>query len=106
MDTAGHLSSGVKPRNCLAVGSDARGIHIDLETTHAVVDYRRDDGHVEGLALHRGPWDDVVVELLPAARLAAGLVPGLAAGVRGPRAAVGVLLRLLGGLVVRFVRLF
>ena len=38
------------------------------------MDHRGDDGHIERLALHRGPGDDVVVELLATARLAAGLL--------------------------------
>ena len=61
-----------------------------------VVDDGGDDGDVERLGLHGGARDDVVVELLAGARLAAGLVPRLAGRVRGPGAAVGVLLRGLG----------
>ena len=76
VDAARHLAGGVESRDCLVVGTDARGVLVDQQAAHAVVDHRRDDGHVEGLLLHGRAGDDVVEELLPAARLAAGL-PGV-----------------------------
>merc|ERR1719498_698150 len=99
VDATRDLTSGVEARD-LAPGAHNLRILSDLETAHAVVDHWGDDRHVEGLRGHCGTRDDVVVELLPAARLASGLVPGLPRGIRGPRAAIGVLLRLPRSLVV------
>ena len=73
MDAARHLAGRVEAGDRLVVAADARGVLVDQEAAHAVVDHRRDDGHVEGLVLHGRAGDDVVEELLPAARLAAGL---------------------------------
>mmetsp|Transcript_108467 Transcript_108467/g.282961 ORF Transcript_108467/g.282961 Transcript_108467/m.282961 type:complete len:405 (-) Transcript_108467:355-1569(-) len=106
MDAASHLARGVQARDRLAaLRVQHRGVDVHLQAAHAVVDDGGDDGDVERLGLHGGAWDDVVVELLAGARLAAGLVPRLAGRVRGPRAAVGVLLGLLRRLVVQLGRL-
>mmetsp|Transcript_13802 Transcript_13802/g.36924 ORF Transcript_13802/g.36924 Transcript_13802/m.36924 type:complete len:514 (-) Transcript_13802:112-1653(-) len=102
---AGNLASRVQARDGLALLVQHGGVAVDLKATHAVVDHGCDDGDIEGLALHSAARDHIVVELLAAARLAADLVPRLARGVCGPAATVGVLLRFLGGLVVRLVRL-
>jgi len=103
--TASDLASGVETGDGLATRVHDRGVHVDLQTTHAIVDHGRDDRDVEGLALERGARDDVVVELLAGARLARGLIPRLARGVGVPAAAIGVLLGLLCGLVVLLVGL-
>jgi len=102
---AGNLASRVQARDGLALLVQHGGVAVDLKATHAVVDHGCDDGDIEGLALHSAARDHIVVELFAAARLAADLVPRLARGVCGPAATVGVLLRFLGGLIVRLVRL-
>merc|ERR1719213_338228 len=86
MNPAGSLASDVEAWNDLAGLVDALGIGGALQAAHAVVDHRGDDGYVEGLGRHLGAVDDVVVELLAAAGLAAGLVPGLPGGVGRERA--------------------
>ena len=92
MDATSRLASNIKSRNDLArLLVNAFGVHGALEPTHAVVDHGSNDRHVEGLGRHLGAIDDVVEELLAAARLAAGLVPGLAGRVSRERAAIGIL---------------
>mmetsp|Transcript_70927 Transcript_70927/g.188595 ORF Transcript_70927/g.188595 Transcript_70927/m.188595 type:complete len:403 (+) Transcript_70927:249-1457(+) len=104
MDAAGNLAGGVQARDGLAgLGGDDCGVGVDLEAAHAVVDDRRDDRDVEGLGLHLVGGEDVVVELLAAAGLAAGLVPRLARRVGRVGAAIRVLLGLRCRLVVRGV---
>ena len=94
MDAASRLASNIKSRNDLArLLVNALGVHGALEPTHAVVDHRSDDRHVEGFGGHLRAIDDVVEELLAAARLAAGLVPSLAGWVGREGAAIGVLRR-------------
>merc|ERR1719356_812570 len=103
MDAARSLAGDVEAGDHLTGLVDALGVHGALQAAHAIVDHRGDDSHVEGLLGHRGAVDDVVVELLAAARLAAGLVPSLSGGVRRERAAFGILLLLLGRVKVALV---
>mmetsp|Transcript_126763 Transcript_126763/g.364584 ORF Transcript_126763/g.364584 Transcript_126763/m.364584 type:complete len:245 (-) Transcript_126763:719-1453(-) len=105
MHAARDLAGGIQALNRLTVSREDVGVNIDLQAAHAVVDHWRDDRHIKRLRLHLRPGDDVVVELFTRPRLAAGLVPRLARGVRRPRAAVGVALRLLRRLVMLLVRL-
>ena len=92
VDATSRLASNVKSRNDLArLLVNALCVHGALEPTHAVVDHGSNDRHVEGLGRHLGAIDDVVEELLAAARLAAGLVPSLAGRVSREGAAIGVL---------------
>ena len=73
---AGDLASSIQARDRLVVRADARGVRVDEQAAHAVVNHRRDDGYVERLVLHGIARDDVVEELFAAARLAAGLPDG------------------------------
>mmetsp|Transcript_61028 Transcript_61028/g.189517 ORF Transcript_61028/g.189517 Transcript_61028/m.189517 type:complete len:275 (+) Transcript_61028:485-1309(+) len=100
-----NLARGVQTRDCLARFADDRGIRVDLQATHAVMDDRRNDSHIERLRLDSGTRNDVVVELLARTSLATGLIPRLSRGVSGPRAAIWVLLGLFGCLIVYFRRL-
>merc|ERR1711933_244223 len=99
MHTTRSLSCNVQAGQRLALGH-ALAQNCSLQTAHAVMDHRRDDGHIEGLSGHSAARDNVVVELLAAASLATGLVPRLARRVGWPRATIRVLLGLLGSLVV------
>merc|ERR1719487_544326 len=99
VDAAGRLARDIEPGERLAA-LHALALRRGLEAAHAVVDHRRDDRHVEGLGGDLGAGELVLVELLAAAGLPRRLVPRLAAGVRRPAPAIGVLLRLHGGLVV------
>merc|ERR1719277_2672288 len=99
MDATRGLTGDIQAGQCL-IALDALTVNGGLQAAHAIVDHRRDDGDIEWLGGHFASWDDVVVELLTAACLAAGLVPRLARGVGRPRATIGVLLGLLGGLVM------
>ena len=92
MDATSRLASNIKSRNDLArLLVNALGVHGALEPTHAVVDHRSDDRHVEGFGRHLRAIDDVVEELLAAARLAARLVPSLAGWVGRERPTIRVL---------------
>ena len=71
--SARHLAGSVQARDWQVVGADACRVGVNEEAAHAVVDHGRDDGNVEGLVLHGIARDDVVEELLAAARLATGL---------------------------------
>merc|ERR1719330_1150505 len=64
MNTPSNLASGVEAGDRLAAWANHSGVTVYLQASHAVVDYRCDDGHVKGLRLHRRAGDDVVVELL------------------------------------------
>mmetsp|Transcript_123636 Transcript_123636/g.332066 ORF Transcript_123636/g.332066 Transcript_123636/m.332066 type:complete len:279 (+) Transcript_123636:392-1228(+) len=99
---ARELPGGIEALDDARRLEDAR-LGVDLQATHAIVDHRRDDRHVERLGGDLRAGNDIVVELLARAGLAAGLVPRLARGVCGPRAALGVLGHLLRGLVVLVV---
>mmetsp|Transcript_115503 Transcript_115503/g.188224 ORF Transcript_115503/g.188224 Transcript_115503/m.188224 type:complete len:208 (-) Transcript_115503:413-1036(-) len=67
------------------------------------MDHWGDDSHVEGLSSDLRTIDDVVVELLTAARLATGLIPSLAGRVCWERATVWVLLLLLRCFIMTLV---
>merc|ERR1719330_2263563 len=64
MNTPSNLASRVEARDRLAARANHCGVAIDLQASHAIVDHGCDNGHVEGLSLHRRAGDDVVVELL------------------------------------------
>jgi len=99
VDAASDLARGVETLDGAARAYNV-GILVDLQATHAVVDHWSDDGDVERLRGHRGPRDDVVVELLSRSRWAAGLVPRLARRVRRVGPPLRVRFGLLGRLVV------
>merc|ERR1719473_547830 len=92
MDSSGNLARCVEARDRLSAGANDGRVDVNLQPTHAVMDHRRDDGDIERLGGHLGPVDNVVVELLAAPCWAAGLVPGLAAGVRWEWATFRILL--------------
>mmetsp|Transcript_22588 Transcript_22588/g.50540 ORF Transcript_22588/g.50540 Transcript_22588/m.50540 type:complete len:412 (+) Transcript_22588:278-1513(+) len=99
MDAPCSLTRHVEARQRLA-GFHALAKDRCLQSAHAVMDHRSDDGHIERLRGNCAARDDVVEEFLAAASLPAGLVPRLARRVSGPGATIGVLLGLLGGLIV------
>merc|ERR1719473_1184312 len=101
---ASDLTRSVKPRDGLAPSNNL-GLWGDLQAAHTVVDHWGDDGHVELFRRELVAVDDVLEELLAAARRAAGLVPGLAVGVRGERAPIWVPLGVLSRGEVLVVRL-
>mmetsp|Transcript_4436 Transcript_4436/g.6516 ORF Transcript_4436/g.6516 Transcript_4436/m.6516 type:complete len:457 (-) Transcript_4436:4-1374(-) len=82
MDTTNNLACPVQTTNDLFLLVHALSPNVDLQSTHAVVDHRSDDGHVEGIIGFQG---EVVVELLPP------LVPGLAATIGFVGSVLGVL---------------
>merc|ERR1719473_650859 len=86
---ASDLTRSVKPRDGLAPSNNL-GLWGDLQAAHTVVDHWGDDGHVELFRRELVAVDDVLEELFAAARRAAGLVPGLAVGVRGEGAPIWV----------------
>merc|ERR1719272_1779599 len=94
VDTTCGLACHVKAWDHTGLGN-ALGLSCALQASHAVVDDRGDDGHVEGVCCNLGALKDVVVELLATASGATGRIPGLAAGVGRPRATIGILLSLL-----------
>merc|ERR1719210_991148 len=98
MDTSCNFSSGIEPADALPLGIHDQRIAIDFQTTHTVVDHRRDDSNVEWLFLHCRPRNYVVVEFLSRASFTARFIPRLARGIRGERPAVRVLLCFLGSL--------
>ena len=71
VDTTCNLSSGIQSNAGLPLGIHDQRVGINFQTTHAVVDHRRDDGKVEGLRLHCRCSNDVVVELLARAKFTA-----------------------------------
>merc|ERR1719329_1625678 len=79
MDAACNLTCCIQTSNGLALLIQNKGIHVNLKTSHAVMNHWGDDGHVELLGLDSGARDDVVEELLSRTCLAAGLIPCLAA---------------------------
>jgi len=105
MDTASDLTCSVEAWNGLAIAVDHCRVHIDLQTTHAVMDHWCDDGDIEGLGLHGRAWDDVVVELLARSCLATSGIPRLTRWVGWVRSTVRILLCLLGSFIVVIVRL-
>merc|ERR1740117_2184680 len=94
MDAACGLACYIKAWDHTGLGN-ALGLSCALQASHAVVDDRGDDGHVEGLCCNLGALKDVVVELLATACRAAGRIPRLATGVGCPLSAIWVLLSLL-----------
>merc|ERR1719272_855192 len=94
MDATGGLACNVKAWDHTGLGN-ALGLSCALQASHAVVDDRGDDGHVERLCCNLGALKDVVVELLASACRAAGRIPRLATGVGCPLSAIWVLLSLL-----------
>merc|ERR1719210_1291218 len=103
MDTSCNFSSGIEPTDAFPLCIHDQRIAIDLQTTHAVVDHRRDDSNVERLLRHCRPRNYVVVELLSRASFAARFIPRLARGVRREGPAIRILLCFLGSLVVVFM---
>merc|ERR1719189_1975710 len=91
MDAASSLACPVEAADDLvALPQALRGI-VDLQATHAVVDHRGHDGHMEGVVRLEG---EVVEELL------APSVPRLAAAVSLVGTILRVLVLLVGDLVV------
>mmetsp|Transcript_54681 Transcript_54681/g.171685 ORF Transcript_54681/g.171685 Transcript_54681/m.171685 type:complete len:254 (-) Transcript_54681:668-1429(-) len=91
MDAPCRLAGGVEATDHLAAGTQRLGSIIDSHPPHAVVDHRRHNGNMEGVA---GLQGEVVEELL------APLVPGLAATIGLVGAVLRVLFLLLGKGVV------
>merc|ERR1719171_2410339 len=102
MNTTSSLTGDIQARKCLAI-PDTLTLDCGLQASHAIMNDRSDDGHVERLCSELGSINDVVIELLAAACLAGWLIPRLARGVRWPRATIRVLSSLHGGLIMQLV---
>merc|ERR1711976_609771 len=88
MNTTSNFTSRIQARDSLSSSTHARRVHVDLETTHAVMDDWCDNSYIERLGLHIRPLNDVVKEFLARTSLATRLVPRLAARICWPRATV------------------
>mmetsp|Transcript_10524 Transcript_10524/g.11589 ORF Transcript_10524/g.11589 Transcript_10524/m.11589 type:complete len:249 (+) Transcript_10524:135-881(+) len=103
MDATSCFTRHIQTWDDLATLVDALSIHSAFQTAHGVVNDRGDDGHIKGLGRNLGSIDDVVEELLAAACLATGFIPGLARRIGREWTAIRILLLLLCGLEMLLV---
>jgi len=76
MDAASSLTCNIQPRQGAAI-PDTLTLHSRLQAPHAIVDHRGNDCDIELLRGNGRAWNDIVEELLSAASLTTGLIPGL-----------------------------
>jgi hypothetical protein len=62
-DASRKLARRVETSNGLAICTNDAGAQVDLEATHALMKYSRDDGDVEMPRLHGRAPDDIMIKL-------------------------------------------
>merc|ERR1711924_377471 len=64
MHTTSNLTCSVQAWDDLILGVEHTRRFIDSQASHAIVDDRRDDGHIKRFCSYCRAWDDIMVELL------------------------------------------
>ena len=62
MGVSRKLARSVETSNGLAICTNDAGAQVDLEATHAIMNYWRDDGEVELLRLHGRALDEFMIQ--------------------------------------------